>query len=44
MWRKGLLIKLRGLGVSGLMFRWVRDFLAERRMEVRVGRVFVRRI
>ena len=40
MWREGLLIKLRRLGVSGLLFGWVRDFLTGRKMEVRVGRSF----
>lgn len=37
-WKEGLLIKIRKLGVTGKMYRWVRDFLYGRTTEVRVGK------
>jgi hypothetical protein len=36
-WRKGLMIKLKKLGINGRMFDWLDDFLAERTFQVRVG-------
>ena len=38
MWRNGLLIKLKKLGINGHMFDWIQDFLEERTLQVRVGR------
>jgi len=38
MWRSGLMIKLeKRYGVNGHMFDWIRDFLTDRTMQVRVG-------
>ena len=37
MWREGVLIKLHMLGVGGRVFNWVRDFLSERVIRVRIG-------
>lgn len=38
-WREGLLVKLSGYGVCGRMFEWIRNFLEERTIQVRVGQV-----
>ena len=37
MWRSGLLIKLKSYGINGHMFDWIRDFLTDRTIQVRVG-------
>ena len=37
MWREGLLIKLHKLEVGGRTFNWVRDFLSDRIIQVRIG-------
>ena len=37
MWGEGLLIKLWKLGVKGRMFRWIKDFLFGRCIQVRIG-------
>lgn len=39
LWREGLLVKLSRYGVSGRMFGWIRNFLEERTIQVRVGQV-----
>jgi exonuclease III/ribonuclease HI len=36
-WRTGLMIKLKRLGVNGHMFEWVRSFMNDRTFQVRVG-------
>lgn len=36
MWREGLLIKLYNAGVSGRMFSWIKDFLSNRVIQVRI--------
>lgn len=36
MWREGLLIKLFNAGISGRMFLWIKDFLSNRTIQVRV--------
>ena len=37
MWRKGLLIKLRKIGIKGRMYNYILDFLSQRALRVRVG-------
>lgn len=37
MWREGLLIRLCKIGVTGRMYRWIKDFLLKRFTEVTVG-------
>ena len=37
MWREGVFIKLHMLGVGGRVFNWVKDFLSERVIRVRIG-------
>lgn len=40
LWKEGLLIKIKSLGITGKMFRWVKESLYERSVEVRVGKTF----
>lgn len=37
LWKEGLLIKLNRMEIGGKMFNWIRDFLRERTIEVRIG-------
>ena len=37
MWTDGLLHKMQQLNMTGQMFNWIRDFLTERHIRVRVG-------
>uniref|UniRef100_A0A8C6S2Z8 Reverse transcriptase domain-containing protein n=1 Tax=Neogobius melanostomus TaxID=47308 RepID=A0A8C6S2Z8_9GOBI len=37
LWKEGLLIKLHRLGVGARGFNWIRDFLCERKIQVRIG-------
>ena len=37
LWREGLLIKLKAMGISCRLYNWVMDFLLNRTIEVRVG-------
>uniref|UniRef100_A0A3B3CGC5 Reverse transcriptase domain-containing protein n=1 Tax=Oryzias melastigma TaxID=30732 RepID=A0A3B3CGC5_ORYME len=39
MWKDGLMIKMRRMGVNGRMFDWIRDFLEDRKIQVRVGKM-----
>lgn len=39
LWIKGSLIKLNKLGINGKMFRWIKDFLDSRTIQVRIGKV-----
>uniref|UniRef100_A0A8C6KLW6 Reverse transcriptase domain-containing protein n=1 Tax=Nothobranchius furzeri TaxID=105023 RepID=A0A8C6KLW6_NOTFU len=36
-WKEGLLIKLKKLGVGGRMYNWIEDFLSERSIQVKIG-------
>jgi len=36
-WKDGLLIKLKRLGITGNMYEWIRDFLTNRTIQVRLG-------
>lgn len=40
MWKEGLLIKLCELGVNSKMHRWLKNFLFERTIQVRVKKYF----
>lgn len=40
MWREGLLIKMNNLGISGRLFNWVKSFLTNRSIMVKVGSEF----
>ena len=37
MWKEGLLIKLHKMGVGGRVFNWIKNFLFDRRLQVRIG-------
>ena len=37
-WLDGLLFKLGRIGITGIMFRWIKSFLSDRRIQVNVGR------
>lgn len=41
LWKEKLLIKMKRLGISGSIFRWVTEFLYGRLIEVRVGKTFL---
>lgn len=36
-WRKGLMIKLKKIGINGRMFAWIEAFMSDRTIQVRVG-------
>lgn len=36
-WKKGVMIKLNNLGITGRMFNWIKDFLFGRAIQVRIG-------
>ena len=40
MWRTGLLIKLKNLGITGNIFNFIKKFLTDRSMQVKVGSAF----
>ena len=37
MWKEGLLIKLYKMGVGGRVFNWIKIFLFDRKIQVRIG-------
>lgn len=37
LWKEGLLIKLKSLGIGGKAYNWVMNFLLDRKIQVRVG-------
>lgn len=37
LWKEGLLIKLKSLGIGGRIYNWVMNFLFDREIQVRVG-------
>lgn len=39
-WKEGVLINLDKLGITGRMFKWVKDFLFGRTIQVRIGSAF----
>jgi exonuclease III len=36
-WHNGLYIKLKNIGINGKLFEWIKDFLTNRTLQVRVG-------
>ena len=40
MWRAGLLIKLKNLGITGNIFNFIKNFLTDRSIQVKVGSTF----
>ncbi len=38
LWKEGLLIKMKRLGISGKMFKWVKEFLYGCSIEARMGK------
>lgn len=40
MWKEGLLIKLHKIGIKGPMYRWIKDFLLERSIQVKIGKCY----
>lgn len=39
LWKDGVLIKLKKMGVSGNIYRWINSFLSDRTIQVKVGDV-----
>uniref|UniRef100_A0A3B5Q0T1 Reverse transcriptase domain-containing protein n=1 Tax=Xiphophorus maculatus TaxID=8083 RepID=A0A3B5Q0T1_XIPMA len=39
MWKDGFLIKLKKMGINGSMFYWIKDFLQDRSIQVRIGQL-----
>ena len=37
LWKEGLLIKLKTLGIGGRVYNWIMSFLLDRKIQVRVG-------
>ena len=37
LWKEGLLIKLKALGIGGRAYNWVVNFLFDRQIQVKVG-------
>uniref|UniRef100_A0A671QSF3 Reverse transcriptase domain-containing protein n=1 Tax=Sinocyclocheilus anshuiensis TaxID=1608454 RepID=A0A671QSF3_9TELE len=42
LWKEGLLIKLKSLGIGGRIYNWVQDFLFDRKIQVKVGEEYSR--
>ena len=40
LWKEGLLIKIAKLGVGGRLYNWVRNFLCDRKIMVKVGTAY----
>ncbi len=39
LWKEELMVNIFYLGVKGRMFNWIKDFLVERTIQVKVGSV-----
>uniref|UniRef100_A0A3B5QKI5 Reverse transcriptase domain-containing protein n=1 Tax=Xiphophorus maculatus TaxID=8083 RepID=A0A3B5QKI5_XIPMA len=37
LWKEGLLIKIRQIGLSGKIYNWIKDFLTDRNIRVKIG-------
>ena len=44
MWKEGLLIKIKRLGITGPMYNWIKDFLHERSIQVRINTAFSQQV
>ncbi|KAF7650069.1 hypothetical protein LDENG_00131950 [Lucifuga dentata] len=42
MWKEGLIIKLNKLGIKGNMLKWLKSFLNDRSIQVRIGKNYSR--
>ena len=40
-WNARLLYKLKNVGITGMMFRYIKNFLSERHIYTRVGKTFI---
>ncbi len=38
-WKEGLMIKLDMISITGIIYNWIKDFLADRFIQVRIGKV-----
>ncbi len=38
-WKEGLMIKLDMMGITAIIYNWIKDFLADRFIQVRIGKV-----
>ncbi len=38
-WKEGLMIKLDMMSITGIIYNWIKDFLADRFIQVRIGKV-----
>ncbi len=38
-WKEGLMIKLDMMIITGIIYNWIKDFLADRFIQVRIGKV-----
>ncbi len=38
-WKEGLMIKLDMMCITGIIYNWIKDFLADRFIQVRIGKV-----
>lgn len=39
LWVEGLIIKLYKMGIKGKMVNWIKDFLSDRKIQVKVGEI-----
>lgn len=37
LWKEGVLIKLKKMGIEGRIYRWIKDFLRNRKIQVRIN-------
>lgn len=42
-WKQGLMIKLNMMGIGGRMYNWIKDFVFDRFIQVRIGTVLSKR-
>lgn len=40
LWKEGLLMKLDKMGITGKMYDWIKDFLLNRTIQVRIGTTY----
>ncbi len=40
-WKEGLMIKLDMMGITGIIYNWIKDFLADRFIQVRIGKSYL---
>lgn len=42
-WKEGLMIKLNMMGIGGRMYNWIKDFLFDRFIQLRIGTILLRK-